>query len=447
MKRSLRARIALGLLGYTLLLAATIVSIGAAMHESFEWMVLRAQLDGEMAVYLQQRAHQPDAVLPRSGKLSSYVATPGSNAIRQLPKALHLLPPGLHDDILVDGVQSAVIVREVDGQRIYMLLDVSTLESEEQMVATLLLIFSLLGAAVLVWVVWTLAGRLVRPVAELSLDIDRLQPGSGQRQRLGVPESATAEIVSIATAMNGLLDRVDALILREREFVNTVSHELRTPLAVIGGAAQLAEQQANLPDSVRKPLQRISQSAADVGQLIHLLLLLAKSPERLHESDEDFALDEWLPTLLNNHHHLIRDKDVQLELGPVCPGRLRAPPGIVQTAVSNLLRNAIENSHRGHVLISIEPAGVVRIRDSGHGMSPEEISRVYALQARGAVAATGRGIGLALIVRICEHLSWRLDVIRHGEPGTLAVLDLRHSLIEGTDTPLYPGPARIPARP
>lgn len=429
MKRSLRTRIALGLSGYTLLLGATIIGIGGAMHESLEWMVWRAQLDGEMAAYLQQRAQQPDALLPRSGKLKTFVATPGSIEMDSVPVALRQLKPGLHDHVQVDGVESAVMVREVQGQRIYMLLDVSTLESEERLIMALLLVSSLVGALILIWAVWTLAGRLVRPVADLSRSIDSLQPGSDQALRLSVPPSATTEIVSIATAMNGLLDRVDALIRREREFVNTVSHELRTPLAVIGGAAQLAQQQPDLPDGVSKPLQRINQSTQDVGQLIHVLLVLAKSPERLHESDEEFALEELLPTIIGDHRHLVRDKDLELEFGTVCPGRLRAPAGIAQMAIANLLRNAIENSHRGRIQVSVEPAGVVRIRDSGHGMSPEEIARVYAMQARAAVSGRGRGIGLALIVRICEHLSWKLDVIRHGEPGTLAILDLRHSLV------------------
>jgi signal transduction histidine kinase len=427
MKRSLRSRIAVGLAGYSLLLAATVIGIGYSVHESLEWMVWHAQLDGEMAAYLQQRARQPDAVLPHSSKLKTYVAN-GSD--ESLPPALRALGPGLHDDIDVDGVETAAMVREVDGQRIYMLIDISTLEAEERWIAWLLIVLTLLGAALLVLAIWWLSGRLMQPVSALAAAVDRLQPGAVQAQRLQVQTDSTAEIDSIATAMNRLLDRVDQLILRERDFVNTVSHELRTPLAVISGAALLAGQQADLPENVRRPLQRIRNGAQEVEQLIHLLLVLAKSPERLGESDEEFRLDELLPEILSDHRHLVHDKALQLELGALAAVRLRAPPGIVQIAISNLLRNAIENSDRGRIQVTVEPAGVVRIRDSGRGMSPEDISRVYALQARrGASSGPAQGIGLALIARICEHLSWRLDIESQGDAGTLAILDLRKSLI------------------
>lgn len=429
MNRSLRSRIAIGLAGYSFLLALSVIGVGYSVQESLEQMLWHAQLDGEMAAFLQQRAQRPDATLPQSGKLRTYVVGPGDVGRDLVPSTLLELRPGLHDDIEIDGFEAAVMVREVDEQRIYMLIDISTLEDEERAIARALIVLSLFGAGALVLVVWWLSGRLMKPVSELANSVDRLQPGAPQAQRLNVVYGSTSEVDSIAGAMNRLLDRVDELILRERDFVNNVSHELRTPLAVISGAVQLVEQQTGLPEQVRRPLQRISQSAQEVGQLIHLLLVLAKSPERIGESAEEFSLDELLPDTLSDHQHLIRDKALQIELGLLSAGRLRAPPGIVQIAISNLLRNAIENSDRGRIQISVQPAGVVRIQDSGHGMNPEEISRLYATLARSGERRGGQGIGLALIARICEHLSWRLDVQSTHDAGTLMILDLRGSLI------------------
>ena len=429
MKRSLRSRIALGLAVYSFLLGATLIGVGHSVQESLEQILWHAQLDGEMAAFLQQRALRPDATLPQSGKLKTYVVGPGDVGLDLVPSALLGLRPGLHDEIEVGGLEAVVMLREIGQQRIYMLIDISTLENEERMIARTLIVLSLFGAGALVLVVWWLSGRLMRPVSELASAVDQLQPGAQQAQRLRVVTGSITEVDSIANAMNRLLDRVDELIQRERDFVNNVSHELRTPLAVISGAVQLVEQQAGLPEPVRKPLQRISHSAQAVGQLIHLLLVLAKSPERIGESNEEFTLDELLPSVVRDHQYLIRDKALQIELGSLCPGRLRAALGIVQIAISNLLRNAIENSDRGRIKISVEPAGVVRIQDSGHGMNPEEISRLYATLARNGERRGGQGIGLALIARICEHLSWRLDVQSTPDTGTLMILDLRGSLI------------------
>ena len=85
-----------------------------------------------------------------------------------------------------------------------------------------------------------------------------------------------------------------------------------------------------------------------------------------------------------------------------------APLAIVQAAIGNLLRNAIENSDRGEISIALQPDGVVVIEDPGHGMSPEEISAIYARMARGG-GREGNGIGLDLIARLCEHLGWILQ--------------------------------------
>lgn len=424
MIRSLRTRIAIGLAGYSLLLAVVLIGSAYTVHESLEWMVWHAQLDSEMSLYLQELAERPDAQRPRRGKLTTYVE--GSDRI---PEVLRKLTPGLHDEIEVEGRQTAIMVGEVGGKRVYMQMDISTLEDEEDDIARAVFALIVLSASVLVFSLWWLSGRLIRPVSTMAIEVDRLQPGAVRAQRLQVDKSAATEVETIANAMNRLLDRVDEMIQRERAFVETVSHELRTPLAVIGGAAQIAVAHENLPESLRKPLQRIEDSADEVGELIHLLLMLAKSPERLRESDEEFQLGDLLPEVIADHRHLIRDKDLTLDLGAIESGRLHAPPGIVQIAIANLLRNAIEHSDRGTIRIWVAPAGVVNIEDGGHGMSPEEISRLYATLARRGERQAGQGIGLALIARICDHLSWKLDLASTGV-GTLARLDLRTSLIE-----------------
>ena len=97
---------------------------------------------------------------------------------------------------------------------------------------------------------------------------------------------------------------------------------------------------------------------------------------------------------------------------------------VVQAAVGNLLRNALENSDRGVIRLSLSPRAVVTIEDPGHGMSPEEVSAIYARLARGGGDRIGGGIGLELIARLCEHLGWTLDVQSDPSRGTVARLAL-----------------------
>jgi signal transduction histidine kinase len=162
-----------------------------------------------------------------------------------------------------------------------------------------------------------------------------------------------------------------------------------------------------------------------------MLLTLAKEPARLAEVAHPVDLAELLPDIVRDHSHLAAGKDLQLRLGTLAPAVVHAPIQVLQVAIGNLLRNAIENSDSGVIDVEAPEAGVVRIRDPGHGMAPEEIGRLYAALARGGElrGAVGGGLGLELIRRLCEHLGWTLE-IQSGDAGTSAELDLRVALVQ-----------------
>ncbi len=264
-------------------------------------------------------------------------------------------------------------------------------------------------------------------VQKLAEEIDSLPPEVRGR-RLSMEPANGAEVAVIAAAMNQFLERQDRFVERERAFIDGASHELRTSVAIIAGAAELLAGCEDLPRPAHAPLHRIQQTARGVEQLISMLLVLAKPPERLLASSEPFELTELVPEIVAGHRRFTRDKALELRLGKLTPSPLRAPALIVHIAIANLMCNAIDNSDHGIVEIAVQPAGVVCIRDPGTGMSPEDIGRLYAAMARRGDSHVGDGIGLALIGRICEHLGWTLEIDSSQGWGTTVRLDLRASL-------------------
>src|SRR5690606_37745934 len=115
------------------------------------------------------------------------------------------------------------------------------------------------------------------------------------RPLLAAPGSR--ELAVVAAAAQAFLERSHRFVERERAFIDTVSHELRTPVAVMAGAAELALDQPQVAAPVAHQLQRIRQEARNVERLISLLLVLARSPERLDAMSDDVALDELLPDI------------------------------------------------------------------------------------------------------------------------------------------------------
>jgi len=405
------------LFGYAVALTGAVMLHGFLVNEFAENLVWESLLQRELENHLQRTAEDPSYQWRHTDSLQLY-STPGQVA----PPALSALPEGVHDDFWLNGRETVVLVQRVDGVNYAIVLDIADLEAQE---ATLTLFVAGLALILVVvmglMVAWGLR-RSLRPLLSLADDIGALAPDrAGQHVTVG--RKASSELHIIANSLNDYLHRQDEFVERERVFNNTASHELRTPIAVIGGAAELALDQPGLLPAVRHQIQRIRRTARDVEHLITLLLTLAKDPARLMRTDDVVLLHELLPEIIDDHRHLLRGKALSIVVDELAPSSVSAPPHLVQAAIGNLLRNAIENSDQGDIHIRLETDATVVIQDPGHGMTPEEISRIYTQIARGG-SREGGGIGLELLGRLCEHLGWTLSIMSTPGRGTLSQLRL-----------------------
>lgn len=422
-RRSLRRRLLIWLAGYAALLFLAMFAHAVLVNEQAEQLVWESLLDSELTHFLERKASDPDFRWTDTDNLKLYVEGSGGPSGTE-PAVLAALPAGVNDDVALDGREHVVLVKTIDGKRHVLTLDITKLEYDEEAIAAGMMISGLLVVVVSgIFIAWGLR-RTTRPLAQLADDIAQLQPDrSGQRLAIGA--DASSELVIIADALNDYLRRNESFVERERVFINSASHELRTPIAVIAGATELALAQDSLPAPARAQMSRVRRTAREVEQLITLLLVLAKEPTRLKATSDRIALHQLLPDLVEDHRHLTHGKDLDLQLAPLPECEIVAPLAIVQVAIGNLLRNAIENSDRGVIHIALHADATVVIEDPGHGMSPEEISLLYTRLARGG-GREGGGIGLDLISRLCEHLGWQLAFSAAPQRGTRTTLHLLH---------------------
>ena len=429
---SLRRRMVLWLLAFAAVVSILVFAIGIHVHEHAEHAAWRSLLGSELTAIEEHSARDPGYRWQDSDTLRLYRL----DAADGVPDVLQGLHNGLHDNIQVDGRLSAVMVRPSEKMgRLALVLDIEDFHEMESFAER----SALLGGIVLIVVTglaaWLGVSRLVRPLAVLADDIGRLHPGA-QAQRIKVARGGSSELYVIADALNDYLERNAQFVERERVFITTASHELRTPLAVIGGATELALDHPDLPPRARQQMQRVLRTSQGVEELIQLLLVLAREPERLSALSEQVELDSVVRQVVDDHAHLLGDKQLVIEYGAVSRCTILAPPGVVQAAVGNLLRNAIENSDSGVVRVSLSADAVATIEDPGHGMTPEEISMIHARLARGSDHGQPEGIGLELIARLCEHLGWRLSFASRLPQGTRATLDLGSSLMRAAVMPM-----------
>ena len=447
MKRPTLRRKLLGwLLLYLGLLTLVVFSAANYVHERAEHAVWRALLNSELDSVLANKRSDPDYRWQDSDTLHFF----SEQDARGIPATIAALRPGLHDGAYLDGRSSAAMVRDTsDFGRVVLVLDITDFAELEHFITRWALLAGVAMAVVSLLMAWVGMNRLVRPLSSMAEAIAGLQPERGC-QRLQVEPRGSAELEVIAGSFNDYLERTERFVERERAFIGTASHELRTPVAVIAGAAELALEQPGLPPRAQQQLQRVRSTAAGVEQLIQLLLVLAREPARLAALSEPLALEQLLPEIVDDHAYLASGKELSVAwaTAPLAVGEgeheiameavaenslvlpactILAPLGVVQAAVGNLLRNALENSDRGVIRLSLSPRAVVTIEDPGHGMSPEEVAAAYAKIARGE-RNLRTGIGLDLIGRLCEHLGWKLDIHSDPERGTRVTLDMSASL-------------------
>jgi two-component system phosphate regulon sensor histidine kinase PhoR len=215
------------------------------------------------------------------------------------------------------------------------------------------------------------------------------------------------------------------------DFVANVSHEIRTPATVIAGFAETLLS-LDLDDKTqREYLSAILRQSETMGRLVGDLLLLAsleRAADRLDESA--IELQPLLESLVYEARALSSGRhDISLEFEG--PPRLMAVPAEIESAVRNLVTNAVRYTPDGGVVTVSwrvrDDEGWLAVRDTGIGISTEHLPRIterfYRVDRSRSRDTGGTGLGLAIVKRIANrhHASLRID----SEPGKGSVFTLR----------------------
>jgi signal transduction histidine kinase len=216
------------------------------------------------------------------------------------------------------------------------------------------------------------------------------------------------ELKPVAAALDSLLLRLRAKILREQAFVQDAAHELCTPMAVISAQVHVLAKAATIPEK-QEARQHLDHAIARAAHLIRQLLALARVDRmRAQESQmQDVA------------------QQVRLDLEQMAPAALarqvtlslEAPPSLLhclerntfQSILHNLLDNAIRYGHVGgtvQVKLTKEANHLLLIvTDDGPGISAAEQELVFERFYRGTGhAASGSGLGLAIVLQAAKRL-------------------------------------------
>ena len=220
----------------------------------------------------------------------------------------------------------------------------------------------------------------------------------------------TAALVNGAIAYQAQLRRAEELAELDRAkttFFSNISHEFRTPLTLImGPVEELRRRLGPADEAARAELDVISRNGLRLGRLVNSLLDFSRiEAGRMRSRYEPVDLSVFTAELASVFRSAIERAGLRYEVD--CPA-LSAPVDVDremwEKVVLNLLSNALKYTFEGRITVTLgEKDGqvVLRVADTGTGISPAELPRLfdrfYRVQHVRARSNEGSGIGLALV--------------------------------------------------
>jgi signal transduction histidine kinase len=235
---------------------------------------------------------------------------------------------------------------------------------------------------------------------------------------------AAVTLLLSASLLHGLTVAFDVLDARGRaaeeastrksRLLAAVSHDIRTPLTTINLMADIIRHTADDPalaarvPELARSLQADALSMADMVSDVLDISAIDSGRVTIHESE--FLLDELLTQESARFEPMARAKGLRLHFVPCeVPMRVRTDKVKLARVLGNLITNAIKFTEAGGVTVSSAlapgPEVVVRVSDTGIGIAPENLQRIFGefAQLRHSPDAEKRGWGLGLA--ICKRLA------------------------------------------
>lgn len=262
-----------------------------------------------------------------------------------------------------------------------------------------------------------------------------------------VPVAGERELADLANAVNTMAARLDASFMRQREMeaarqylIAAVSHDLRTPLASLRVMVEaIADGVASDPATVQRYVMAMQRETVSLGKLIDDLFELARldatGPDlRLEPSPIANLVAETVDTM--SAQALGRRIDLRAEVHGNLPPVL-IDQDRIQRVVYNLVQNALRHTPAdGTVVVEVfdrgatEPEVQINVRDTGGGIDPADLPKVFERFYRGdrarsrssspsPVESSGAGLGLAIARRLVEGHGGRIWVAQPPEGGSV----------------------------
>lgn len=435
----------LGIVASTVLLTSGIAAVAVIVAGIVAYPLVRSAAETQARAELSTLTDLTAGGLSRGPEIGREFPRNLLRALEERGISGYLVPPGapapadIPGDVVAQALAGESVSAERDGPDGTFLIEARPLADGSALVlqqpytvvggvaegaGQRVLVALLLGLLIAVPIGWWAARWVTRPLRAARDAAHRMTEGG---REVTLTPDGPAEVADIGTALNQLNSALVVSEGRQREFLLSVSHELRTPLTAVKGYAEALADGVIPEEDVSRTGATVAAEAARLDRLVSDLLDLARL------GAVDFAvqpLDVDLVEVAEDAGQVWRDRaareGVQVVVDvPQEPLMVRTDPIRLRQVIDNLAENALRVSPPDSVIVlAVRPedaTGVVEVRDSGPGLTDEDIAVAFdpgVLHDRyRGVRPVGTGLGLALVGRLASGLGGSAEAGRAAEGG------------------------------
>jgi heavy metal sensor kinase len=255
---------------------------------------------------------------------------------------------------------------------------------------------------------YVLIKRALSPVDRIASSAERIS-SLNLSERLPVAQTGD-ELERLSLALNRMIERLEAAFQYSRRFVADASHELRTPLTTLRGELEAFVQEPHLAPEWRERLGSALEEVERLANIVEGLFAISRLDAGEAAAEwVKFELGKLASATADQMSLLAEDKHIQVACQAAKDVWVEGDRSRLKQVVVNLLDNAIKYTSEGgtvHMTVAAqESKAVLEVSDTGMGIPPEALPRVFERFFRVDAARSrdqgGAGLGLSIVKSIC----------------------------------------------
>jgi two-component system heavy metal sensor histidine kinase CusS len=312
---------------------------------------------------------------------------------------------------------SLVAVNEDSGGEAYTLQVAQDRSSDERVERSFAVLFVIVlsgGVFASAFIAIIVTKRGLWPLREMTRSLGRIGP-TNLKERM-TPADWPRELQPLAVAFDNMLKRLDDSFSRLSQFSADLAHELRTPIANMMGEAQVALTRERTAAEYREIIESTIGECERLSRIVDNLLFVARvDAAREPVARKRFDARTAVEKITAFYETIAEERRVIISC--TGEGQSYADPDLFERAMGNLLDNALRfTPENGSIQIALSEHDSdfeIAVSDTGCGIAPEHLPRVFDrfYRAESSRGSDGAGLGLALVKSIVDL---------HGGSATIA---------------------------